>query len=263
LFRGLFGLIRSKLRGLARGSSLGDERATKLSLFGKSLSNKLLVSSGFFLVSEDATHLFGFAGTLALQRQGGDQSLDLGCLSYSLTLLVGERTGDDVLANIVILGQVEELADIVGTLGTQSTRNRFVGQSLYGVFTDLGDDQVQHSKVLPDDASTDRLTLSFARTPGSVGLVSLLTQETHSSVGQDTLTHGEALLIVSSRNAKDVSLKFFTQDVSINFLRHTAFVQVLETLFIIDLDDLLLSSTRASDIDLYDSHNGTSNGEMR
>lgn len=246
----LLGLVSSKLGGLAGRSSLRDEGATLFPLFGESLSDKLLVRSGLFLVSEDTAHLFGLAGTLSLQGQGGDQSLDLGGLANGLSLLVGEGTGDDVLADIVVLGQIEKLADVASALGTQTTGDRLVGQSLYGVFSGLGDDQVQDGKILADDAAADRLALSLSRTTGPVGLVSLLTKETHPGVGQDALAHGEALLVVSSRDAEDVSLELLAQDVSVNFLGHTAFVQVLEALFVIDFDDFLLPSARASDIDL-------------
>jgi hypothetical protein len=153
----LLGLVSSKLGGLAGRSSLRDEGATLFPLFGESLSDKLLVRSGLFLVSEDAAHLFGLAGTLSLQGEGGDQSLDLGGLANGLSLLVGEGTGDDVLADIVVLGQIEKLADVASALGTQTTGDRLVGQSLYGVFSGLGDDQVQDGPTcafaLPHDGA--------------------------------------------------------------------------------------------------------------
>ena len=246
----LFGLCGSKLCRFTRGSPLGDERTTSLSLFRKSLSNKLLVGGSLFLVSEDTVHLFGLACTLALQGQRSHQTLNLGRLANSLALLVCEGTGNDILANIIILGQVEKLADIVCTLGTQTTGDRVVGQSLDLLITKLGNNQVQNSNIVSNNASTDGLALSLTGTARSVGLVSLLAQKTNSSIGQDTLTHGEALLVVSTGDAENESLELISQDATVNFLGHAALVQVLETFLIIDFDDFLHSSAGASNIDL-------------
>jgi hypothetical protein len=59
-------------------------------------------------------------------------------------------------------------------------------------------DKVEDSNVLSDNASTNRLALAFTSTTLSVCLLSLLTQQTNTSVGQDTLTHQETLLVVTS-----------------------------------------------------------------
>jgi hypothetical protein len=116
----------------------------------------------------------------------------------------------------------------------------------------LGDDQVEDGNIVTDNASTDGLALTLSLAAGSVCLVSLLHQKTDTSIRQDTLTHGETLLVVSSRDAKDVSVEFLSQNASVDFLGHAALVQVLETLFIIDIDDFLHSSARARDIDLQE-----------
>ena len=57
---------------------------------------------------------------LPLQGEGGDQALDLGGLAVGLAILALEAApvGVDVLAHIVVLGQVEELPDLGGPLGT-------------------------------------------------------------------------------------------------------------------------------------------------
>jgi len=249
--KGLVLGLGSKLGGLSGRSSLGDEGTASLSLLGVSLSNELLVGGGFFLVSEDRSHLFGLAGTLALQGQWGHQSLNLRSLVAALALLGGKGTTNDVLADIVFLGQVEQFADVVGTLGTETTRDGVVGESFDGVFTDLCDNQVQDGNVVSDDASTDGLALALSGTSLSVGLVSLLAQKTDTGVGQDTLTHRETLFVISSTNAEDITLEFVTDGRSVNFLGHTAFIQGLETLFIIDFDDFLHPSAGAGNIDLH------------
>merc|ERR1712007_240988 len=55
--------------------------------------------------------------TFALENNWSDQSLDaLGLLA----LLDGEWALDDVLPDIILLGQIEQFADLGGTLGSQA-----------------------------------------------------------------------------------------------------------------------------------------------
>lgn len=51
-------------------------------------------------------------------------------LHVLLAVLLLNRTGDHVLADIVGLVQVEELADLGGSLGTKSLGHAGVGESL-------------------------------------------------------------------------------------------------------------------------------------
>jgi len=243
----------SKLGGLSRRSSLGKKRTTGLSLFGISLGDKFLVGGGFLLVSENRVQLLGLAGALALQSKRGNQSLDLGSLVAALSLLGGEGTSDDVFADIVLLGKVEQFADVVGTLGTKTTGDRVVGKTFDGVGTNLGDNKVQDGNVLSNDAPTNGLALALTDTSWSVCLVSLFAQKTNTGVGQNTLTHRETLLVISSTDAEDVSIEFFTQNRSIDFLGHTTFVKRLETLFVIDFEDFLHPSAGAGNINLHGS----------
>lgn len=66
---------------------------------------------------------------LSLQSLARDQALDLGCLGVRLgTLLLGrDLAADDELSHIVLLGQVEELADVCGYAGM-----RFVSVAAFG-----------------------------------------------------------------------------------------------------------------------------------
>lgn len=67
--------------------------------------------------------------TTHLQHHGGDEALDLGCLGLGfLPLLAGEGALDHVLTHIVLLAQVEQLADLGGTLGAQAAGHGAVGQ---------------------------------------------------------------------------------------------------------------------------------------
>jgi len=246
--KGLFGGIN--LGGLSGRSSLGHDRTTGLSLFGVSLGDEFLVFGGFFLVSKDRAQLFGLFTSFALQGKGGYESLDLGGLVAGLSLLGGKGTSDNVLADIIILREVEQFTDVVGTLGTKTTGDGVVGEALDGAGTDLGDDQVQDSNVLSNDAPSDGLAFALTDTSWSVCLVSLFAQQADTGVGQNTLTHRETLFVVSSTDTEDVTVEFGAHDRSIDFLGHTAFIKALETLFIIDFDDFLHPSAGASNIDL-------------
>ena len=158
---------------------------------------------------------------------------------------------DHVLTNIILLGEVEELADVVGTLGTKTTGDTVVREVRDGLVSHLCDDQVEDGNVVSDNATADRLALALSGTTLSVGLGTLFTQQPHASVGQHTLAHGESLLVVSSRNAQDRAGKLVAENVTVNLLTHPTFVKVLQLLLIIRLEDGLHSGARACDIDLF------------
>lgn len=93
--------------------------------------------------------------TPVLESAGGDQALDLGGLGLGLSVLLNSTT-NDVLANIVSLLELEELADLGGTLGTKTERIDSVGQTGKRAFALLDDDHVQDRQVIGDNAPTNR-----------------------------------------------------------------------------------------------------------
>lgn len=116
---------------------------------------------------------------LALQHNRSDQTLDLGCLgAWLLAILLRERTLHDVLADIVFLGQVVQLADVAGTLGSQATENSGVGQSGNILLALLDNDQSKSGQVLVNDATANRLTLALTGTTWAIARVALLQQQT-------------------------------------------------------------------------------------
>ena len=64
-----------------------------------------------------------------LEGEGGNKALDLGALGDGLPLLVLKLAGNGVLGHIVLLPEVEELADVVRALGTQAAGDLAVGQA--------------------------------------------------------------------------------------------------------------------------------------
>merc|ERR1719270_1861456 len=67
---------------------------------------------------------------LPLEHHRGDKTLHLRSSELLLlSIFKGEWPLDDVLANIVLLGQVEQLPNLAGTLGSQPAGDGVVGQS--------------------------------------------------------------------------------------------------------------------------------------
>ena len=105
------------------------------------------------------------------------------------TNLKGEWPLDDVLANIVLLGQVEQLPNLAGTLRSQPARDGVVGQSGNLSLSLLDDGHGQDGEVAVDDAPADRLPLALSILARAVAGGALLQQQPHPAVGQDTLKY--------------------------------------------------------------------------
>lgn len=73
--------------------------------------------------------------------------------------------------------------------------------------TFLDDDQIQNAEIGINDATADRLALALASPAGTVAGVALAEQQAHTAVGQNTLLHGEALLVVASADAHHITLQ--------------------------------------------------------
>ncbi len=95
----------------------------------------------------------GCPSPLPLQGDRGDQALDLGGLAVGLAILALEATpvGVDVLAHIVILGQVEQLPDLGCPLGSPHAGLVIISQSRQLSWACTPPD---HMGGLPDCVST-------------------------------------------------------------------------------------------------------------
>lgn len=67
-------------------------------------------------------------------------------------------------------------------------------------------DQVQDTQVCINNAATDRLALSLASSPGAIAGMALAEQKADTSVSQDTLLHGEALLVIATAYPHNIAL---------------------------------------------------------
>lgn len=114
------------------------------------------------------------------------------------------------LADIVLLGQVEEFSDSGGTLGTQTLGEGDVGETGEVLLALLDDDDREDLDVVTDDSTSDglkkstrffhfspdlvtHLPLPLTISAGSVARVTVRKEETNTVVDKDTLLHWETL----------------------------------------------------------------------
>jgi len=235
------------------GSLLGEGLLAFFLGFLVSLCNELGVLGSLSLALDGSLLLDGEEMSLSLDGHGGNQSLDLGCLgSLGLALLLGELTADDVLADVVLLGQVEQLSDLGSSLGAQSSGDVLVGQIGDFSFALLHDNQVDHRKIGSNNATSNRLSLSLSSSSGSVALGTLSHQKSDSCVGENSLLHGETLFVISTSDFEDVSLVFISKSFTVNFLGDSLVIQGSQFLLVIDFDAFLRAARAIRNIQLHD-----------
>lgn len=140
---------------------------------------------------------------------------------------------------VIVLGKIEELADLGGPLGSEPLGVGDVGKTGDFGLTLLDDGEGENGQIGTDDASTDGLPLALTSATGTVAR-STLGEEQLDTVGQqNTLLHGETLLVVSTSDLEDVALELVTDGVAGDLLAHTLLVENTNAAFIVDLDQLL------------------------
>jgi len=150
--------------------------------------------------------------SLALQTLWRDETLDLGRLELrlGLALLELERLAHHVLAHVVVLAQVEQLADVVGTLGAAHAWHDAVGEAVDLLLALLDDDKRQHAQVAVNDAALDGLAATLAAAALTIAGHALGHEQAHAVVCKDTLLHWEALFVVTAADADNVALPFIS-----------------------------------------------------
>ena len=100
------------------------------------LGQKTSIFVGQFLLLFGTLSLESVLPALALDEGWSDQTLDSRSLGLGLlALLGGQWSSHNILADIVLLRQVEELSDFVGSLGTETSGNGDIGQTFDFLFT--------------------------------------------------------------------------------------------------------------------------------
>mmetsp|Transcript_37677 Transcript_37677/g.83909 ORF Transcript_37677/g.83909 Transcript_37677/m.83909 type:complete len:280 (+) Transcript_37677:192-1031(+) len=233
--------------GLTQSALLGQGLGPALALLLEPLHQQLVVLSSLGLGLLQTALLQGASPALALQCQRSHQPLDLGGLAVLLAVLLkGAPVGVDVLAHVIILGQVEELADLAGPLGTTHAGLLLIGQAGQLLLTLLDNLEVQNGALRGDDATAHRLaaalTVLAAVTPEA--LITAAHQQLNAQVGQNTLLHGKTLLVLATSDLEDVALELITQDLAINLSGNALVVEVAQLGVIIDLQLLLAARRR-------------------
>lgn len=100
----------------------------------------------------------------------------------------------------------KHLPDFARALGTQALGHVTVGKAGNVLLALLDNHEREGSNVGADDAAADRLALPLSSTAGAVARVALGQQQLDTLRRQDTLLHGEALLVVAAHDFHDVAL---------------------------------------------------------
>jgi hypothetical protein len=140
-------------------------------------------------------------------------------------LLALNLTPNHILADIILLAQVEELANLGGALGSETLGEDDVGEPGDVVLALLDDDEREDGDVGADDAATHGLALALAGAADAVAGVAVGEEEADTVRHEDALLHGEALLVVAAADAEDVALPFVAEGVAGDFLRHFLVVE--------------------------------------
>lgn len=76
------------------------------------------------------------------------------------------------------------------------------------------DDEGEHGQIRADDAAADGLALAGTLSALTEALHALLEEKAHTLLGEDTLKHGETLLVVTAGDTEDVSLELIAEGVA-------------------------------------------------
>jgi hypothetical protein len=185
---------------------------------------------------------------------GGDEALNLGSLKAGLLSGLLDLAANDEAADVIRSGQVEELANLVCTLGSQAAGGRDVGDSLNRLLSSLDDGNVQARNVRGQDGSTNALatTLSTATTEGAERVGTTLDQQGDTGRGQNSHNHGESFLVGTTLEAEDVSLELGSKDGTVHIVAEAVLSQVdTAELVIRDLDLLEGTVAGVSDVELH------------
>ena len=112
--------------------------------------------------------------TLALETLGSHKALDLGGLGVVRLALTSDGAADDELADIVLLVETEELADVRGTLGAESLGVDDIREAGDVVLTLLDDGKGKDGEVETGDGWGEEYQVSVVRLVSNVGIVGAL-----------------------------------------------------------------------------------------
>jgi len=237
---------RRKLRSLLLDVDSSNSTSTT--------EEKLVVLSNLLASVGPTTLAESKVCTTVLKSTRSNKTLYLRSVSVLLAtlLLVGGLTSNDVLEHIILVSEVEQLADLAGTFGTTTAGDNLVGKTRDLLLTLLDNDAVDHRKIIGNDAATDSATATHTITVTTTIADSTgLKKKTNTVIDKNTLLHGETILIITTSDTKNVAFEFITKRRCIYFVTDTHFHENAEFLLIIKVEHLLTTCGRASDVDLH------------
>jgi len=240
------GSLDASLVGLGGGLLLLPLRGT---LGQHSLVFSLLLFLAVHAPAVEATEV-----TAALETDGGDETLDFGSLGVGLGVLLLctlDLTPDNVLPDVILLGQVEESPDLGCPLRAKPLREDVFGQAWEGVLALLDDDEGQDGDIGTDNASPDGLALALTSAAGAVARVAVGEEELHSAGKENTLLHRETLLVVATGNAENVAFELITERIGGDLLGDLLVVEDTDSALVVDVNGLLFPSCGVGDVELH------------
>ena len=167
---------------------------------------------------------------LPSQSGSSDQPLDLGGFVVGLVAFCGGDSADNctgdggvVAFRILFKGlpvNGKEPAHLSSSLWAKPLGLLSVRESRNVSFSLLNNNQMQHFDIRTNNATSHTLLLLVTFSLGLEAFVAGLHEEFDSLVGKDTLNHGEALVVLTTRNLKLVSSELLTDLITVNLLAH-------------------------------------------
>jgi len=221
-----------------------------ISLCRLALSNTLVENGGIFggsiLGLLSIATLQGHTVTLVLETLWGNETLDLRSLGVWLlafTLWLNLTT-DNELANIIILGETEELSDLGSALRTQTLWVNDIGDTGDIVISLLDDGESKNGKIHSNNATTNGFALAFTSATRTIARVTFGEEKSDSSRVHNTLFHWETLLVVATSNLEDVALEFIANGITRNLSTHSLIHKDTQLALIFNLNQLLAAIGR-------------------
>lgn len=141
----------------------------------------------------------------------------------------------------------------VSTLRTKTLRHSAlgVGQTRDLLLTLLDNDTVESLNIGADNAAADRLPAALTSATDTEARVTLTEEKANTRRQENTLLHGETLLVVTTTDAEDVALPLVTEAVDLNILRHALVVEAAHKTLIHKLEGLLRARGRVGNVELH------------
>lgn len=171
----------------------------------------------------------GLAGNAA----GGDEALNLWLCEFSWLDFTLEGHILDILADV---GDAEHLAEGGGTLRAEAAWDDLVSKALDLGVALLDNNEVESGDFRRNDTATDSLALALTILAWAVAAHAVLKEKTDTAWGDNTLLHWEALLVIATTDAEDISFELIAKDTTIDVLTKALLIKAIKSCWVIDVN---------------------------